>query len=135
MLAKIAAANPAMDKGAKMPLLSSSMTASRNMMKTPNSVRTVSGRTRMYSAEVGMKLSSTIHLHTVRERRRGLAGLRGFQNLRVLRADRRQERLRKGPHPEHQDQQRNNRRPFARLQIVHVMAHRFRCLPVKHSLV
>src|SRR5580698_6219086 len=106
------------------------------MISTPTSVRMISGRTRKYSEDVGMKLSSMDNPRVAYQSGSLLLiWPSGLQDQRVLGADRGQERLGKRAHPEHQRQQRNDRRPFARREVIHVMAHRFGCLPIKRSLV
>src|SRR6185437_5779019 len=97
-------------------------------------VRIISGRMRKYSMPAGKRLASTSHLHLPVGRvshMLDLERMRGPQDTRVLGGNRRQKTLREGPHPDHQHQQRYNRDPLARCEVVQMMAHGFRSLSIK----
>src|ERR1700680_1685054 len=131
-----AAASPTTESGPRTRFWSSLNTASRNMISVPNSVRMISGRTRKYSALVGRALTGIGDLfHGGNRIVRGNSAIGLIENARVLSADRRHETLREGAHPDHQQQERQNRSPLAPLEVGDVMADGLRWLSEECPLV
>src|SRR5688500_15099418 len=98
------------------------------MITAPNTTKMISGRTRIYSVELGgTKLTGTTHLPNSRGRRGPILPHLGFhahtgllKNLSVGRGDRGQERLRQSSHPKHEQEQRSDRHHLTCIEIMHV---------------
>src|SRR5665213_2562303 len=103
MEATKAASSATIEKGPKiLRWWSLVKTASMNITSTPAMVRIISGRMRKYSTPVGNKLAGIRHLFYGRSWCGCYSLLTLLQNSRVLRADRGQEGLSIGSHPQHQ---------------------------------
>src|SRR6185369_804557 len=103
-----AAKRATMEKGPKILRWSSLVkTASMNMTSTPAMVRIISGRMRKYSTPVGKRLAGIGHLAS------GRPLFAHVQDSCVFGADRGQEGLGVGAHPQHQEQQREDGGPLA----------------------
>src|SRR6187399_3503646 len=110
-------------------LSSSFLKPSITSSSVPAMVRMISGRKRNSSAVWGKNLVSMVdHL-------RGARWLGPVQNCLVRCADGRQEGLGVNAHPDHERQQRQNARPLAALQIMHVMPDLVRCFAEERSLI
>src|SRR5580692_10718830 len=106
---------------------------SRTISRVPATVRMISGEKRSRSSALGAKLAG-MTMASGRHSQWNIA-LALVEDLRVRFRHGGQERLRIHSHPDHHDHQRNHARPFARVEIRHVVFDLVAQLTEEHTLI